>query len=258
MASGSGSNSLAESDKDPVQAAVVAAEQLNSLWRKGVYSKLLRRPPPASWEGTAADAANSTKGLLAALDEGLAAARSTANRQQQVLEGLKQHNFSHLMAQLAVWLQQRPEVTLEQAACSSSSSNSSSRTDDIGSSVSHQGTCHVTSLWTACMTSLGNMAGMLSNYTHQQPFTATPHAEHLASSLESAGGKHGLRCIIYSDGQHSSSVRSIILSGAQIRRSVPRTGPNVGKHAVVHRSPTVCSSPPRSICVNAAGLFDSW
>jgi CHAD domain-containing protein len=179
-----------------VQAAVVAAEQLKNLWKNGVCSKLLRRLPPAAWESTAADAASSTKGLLAALDEGLAAARSTAST-DKVVEGLEQHNFSHLMAQLAVWLQQRAEVTTEHAACSSSSS-------------SNQGTCHVTTIWSACLTRLGNFAGVLARYTQTQPHSAAPHAEHLA------GAKHDPRCILDSSGQHSSSVQNTILFGAHM------------------------------------------
>jgi hypothetical protein len=132
---------------------------------------------------------------------GLAAVRSTAST-GQVLEGLEQHKFSHLMAQLAVWLQQRPEVITEQAACSSSDSSSSS--GDVSSS-SNQGTCHVTTLWSACMSSLDEMAGVLADYTRTQKRSAVLHAAHLATALESTGANHDLRCNLNACVQHSSS-----------------------------------------------------
>jgi hypothetical protein len=129
----------------------------------------------------------------------------------QVLEGLVQHKFSNLMAQIVVWLQQRPEVTTEQAACSAASiSNSSSSCGDVSSSSGSssggsQDKCYITTLWSACMTSLGKMICVLADYTREQPCSATPHAEHMASSLESAGGEHDLRCFLYSGGQDSNS-----------------------------------------------------
>jgi hypothetical protein len=144
--------------------------------------------------------------LLAALKAGLAAVRSTAST-EQILEGLKQHKFSNLMAQLPVWLQQRPEVISEQAACSSSdSSSSSSSSGDISSSSSsNQGTCYVTTLWSACMASLELMASVLADYARTQKRSAVLHAAHLATALEGAGANYDLRCNLNTCGQHSSS-----------------------------------------------------
>jgi hypothetical protein len=164
---------------DPVQAAVVAAKQLNCIWRTRPYLKLLQRPPPAVWSGKAAEAVRRSKDLLGVVSQQTedVAAGDCASSIDQLLCGLEQQQFASLVAQLAVWLQQLPEVTTELAAGSSSSSSSSSQGDALD-------------LWRSCHACMLRMASCLTMYMDRQPDSAIPHVEHLASSFDSAGATY--------------------------------------------------------------------
>jgi hypothetical protein len=181
MASSSGSSS--RSAPDPLQAALDAAKQLSSIWKTGPHAKLLRRPPPAAWEGLAAEAWDETslvlKPLLAALlDAGPLEAADT----KRLLDNWEQHQLAGLLARLVVWLHERPEVRLEQSAASSSSS--SSRSSLL--------------LWTLCVICLARMLDIyaidLDNMPGSPPSELLQHLESMTLAIDEAGAEGLQQC----------------------------------------------------------------
>lgn len=168
--SSSGGNSTGRvAAADPEQAAFKAAKQLSLCWNKGPCFKLLQRLILAARDSKAAEAERQTVPLLAAINTGVAAQTSAAST-EQVFQGLESQQISKLVSRLLVWLQQLPDETVKHTAGGGSSS-------------------HAITLRTACMDCLRNTACYLGTYLNGQPTDALPHVEHLAMSLDSAGGE---------------------------------------------------------------------
>jgi hypothetical protein len=160
MASSSG-NSSSTGASDPVQAALDAAKQLSSIWRAWPHAQLLQRPPAAAWGGTAAEGVDQSTALLKALHDALnnklACEQCAAISMEQLLKGLEQHQLGVLLARLIVWLQQSPEVRLEESAGSSSTTttttnnnNNNSTSTSTNSDVSSSSSSYML-LWHSCI-----------------------------------------------------------------------------------------------------------
>uniref|UniRef100_A0A383WAD6 Uncharacterized protein n=1 Tax=Tetradesmus obliquus TaxID=3088 RepID=A0A383WAD6_TETOB len=162
---------------DPVDVAVAAAKRLSTLWKTDVNFKILQRPPPAAGESKADEAMRQTIALMETLARSLVVSVSlgSAASMKQLLQGLEQQQAAKLIAQLLVWLQQLPQVSVEQAAAGSSSSSSGS------------GGLLANSMWAACMVALNNLSAFVFKYQRMQTTQAVPHVEHLATALDSAG-----------------------------------------------------------------------
>jgi hypothetical protein len=188
MASSSGSSSRGA--PDPLQAALDAAKQLSSIWKTGPHAKLLRRPPPAAWEGRAAEAWDETILLLNALldstSEVLARDPMEAADTKGLIDNWEKHQLAGLLARLVVWLQQGPEVRLEQNVASSSSSSNSSRSSLL--------------LWDLCTECLGKMFEVCANDETLDIMPGSPppqllqHLENMTLALDEAGTEELQQC----------------------------------------------------------------
>jgi hypothetical protein len=89
---------------------------------------------------------------------------------EQLFWGLEQQQLAGLLARLIVWLQQSPEVSLEQPA-----GNSRARV-----------------LWSWCMTCLSSLWDVFAGACKSKPEgTSVQCAEHLTVALDEAGGQEG-------------------------------------------------------------------
>jgi hypothetical protein len=178
MASSSKSSSTGA--PDPVQAALDAAKQLSSIWTTGSRAKLLQPSPAAAWGGKAAEAVDQSTALLKALHDVLnnifAWQQQPAASMEQLLLGLEQHQLGSLLARLIVWLQQWPEVSLEQPAGSSSSSSSTA-----------------SDMWWCCMACLSSLLGFITAACKSKPESTSEsvlhYMEHVTTALDETGGQ---------------------------------------------------------------------
>lgn len=111
---------------------------------------------------------------------------------EQLLKGLQQYQLVDLLACLSVWLQQKPEVRLEQ--CASSSSNSSR-------SINSSSPCML--LWSWCMVCVCDVRNIIRHAWIGEPDAhalALPYIEDFTCALDKAGEDAGtVRCAFCTD-----------------------------------------------------------